>query len=800
MMKINMMNVLQSSGNISKFGAVLRTFSCLVFWTFLVAHAAPVGAAERIVLGNKAVTALVSSDDPHFASTFPALQVKAAEAGVVRVIVGVRAAFAPEGELAESEKIKQRKDIAYAQDAVLSNMPSLASRYHTVKLFDIIPFIAMEVNGAELDALSRMPEVTLIEEDRLAKATLAQSVPLIGGVSGAFGGYTGSGQTVAILDTGVDKTHPALSGRVVSEACYSTNATYSDVQVNSICPGGAAESTVSGAALPYSSGVCPAGECDHGTHVAGIAASSEGVARGAQLIAVQVFSRIDDLTADKSVCGGVSTCVMSFTSDQLLGLERVNALRTTYNISSVNMSLGGGRYYNQSTCDAANPSLKAIIDTLRSNGIATVISSGNSGYIDSTGSPGCISSAVSVGATWDASGYTNDCDGNNLGLSSVDEIACYSNSASFLNLLAPGSLINSSIPSGGYANYQGTSMAAPHVAGAWAVLKQKTPTASVDQVLAALNATGVPIIDPRNGITKPRIKLDSAVSYLGNGTTYTLSVSKTGDGTITSSPAGINCGSACSYSFNSSSTVILTATPGAGFKLISWGGACSGSASTCSVTMSAAQTVTATFGVVQTVSLLSLSNLSGATDQQQFYSFNVPAGASNLVVKISGGTGDADLYLRAGSAPTTANYDCRPWLIGNEETCTIPSPQAITYYVMLRGYSAYSGVTLTVSYDTSAISYAVSITKTGSGTGMVTSTPQGISCGADCTESYPSGTSVVLTATPSAGSKFIGWSGSCSGSGVCIISVNSAINVIARFDKSNTKLATEILMLLLLDN
>jgi serine protease len=77
----------------------------------------------------------------------------------------------------------------------------------------------------------------------------------------------------------------------------------------------------------------------------------------------------------------------------------------------------------------------------------------------------------------------------------------------------------------------------------------------------------------------------------------------------------------------------------------------------------------------------------------------VPAGATNLRFTIAGGSGDADMYVRFGSAPTTSAYDCRPYLNGNNETCNIATAQAGTYHVMLRGYSAYSGVTLTGSYS-----------------------------------------------------------------------------------------------------
>ncbi|MCB1054384.1 MAG: M4 family metallopeptidase [Acidobacteria bacterium] len=95
-----------------------------------------------------------------------------------------------------------------------------------------------------------------------------------------------------------------------------------------------------------------------------------------------------------------------------------------------------------------------------------------------------------------------------------------------------------------------------------------------------------------------------------------------------------------------------------------------------------------------------VTGISGSSGSETFFSIAVPSGASNLVISISGGSGDADLYTRFGSQPTTGSYLCRPYLSGNNETCTVASPSTGTYYIMLRGYSAYSGVTLVASYTT----------------------------------------------------------------------------------------------------
>jgi xanthomonalisin len=92
------------------------------------------------------------------------------------------------------------------------------------------------------------------------------------------------------------------------------------------------------------------------------------------------------------------------------------------------------------------------------------------------------------------------------------------------------------------------------------------------------------------------------------------------------------------------------------------------------------------------------TGLSAAKGAKLNYTVAIPAGAKNLKVSISGGTGDADLYLKAGSAPTTSSYDCRPYVTGNTESCSVASPQAGTYYVMLNAYATFSGVSLTASW------------------------------------------------------------------------------------------------------
>ena len=468
-------------------------------------------SAESIHPGH-GVVPLRKSSDPAITQSLNNLLQLANRNGTARIIVGLQTSFEPEGKLSKNGVALQRKNIADIQSRVLNKISSSKQYLPTTKLFTFIPFMALEASPSELKALISLNEVTSIEADRVAKASDAQSVAVTGASAawnlGYTGGGSGAGQTIAILDSGVDSTHPFLTGKVISEACYSSNNAADGA--TSVCPGGVTHSTAVGSAMPYA-GNCSPGSCDHGTVVAGIAAGTNatfsGIAKDATLIAIQVFSRFDSVAN----CGSTTPCALTYTSDQILALQQVYALSSTYHIAAVNMSLGAGQYFNQSTCDASNASIKAIIDTLRSVNIPTITASGNDGYTSSMAAPACLSSAISVGATFDLASYNNNCAGNNLGISSVDAILCESDSAAFLNLLAPGAEITSSIPGGAYQAWYGTSMAAPQVAGAWAILKQKNTNLTIVAGLNALSSTGVPITDPRNNIVIPRIQIDKAL-------------------------------------------------------------------------------------------------------------------------------------------------------------------------------------------------------------------------------------------------------------------------------------------------
>jgi subtilisin family serine protease len=463
-------------------------------------------------------------EPPARTAAFDALTARLTGGGTLPVIVQLRAPFEPEGDLPDVVAVAdQRAGIARAQDVVARALAG--SNASHLRRYRYLPFLAVRVDAAALDTLRRSPWVESVVEDVPEPVALAESTALVGAatpVTGAWAqGFTGAGQTIAILDTGVDGAHPFLAGKVLAEACFSNGPGFDE----SVCPNGAATMIGPGAARPCNVNAAdPLQQCDHGTHVAGIAAGKayagqpggpfSGVAPDATIIAVQVFTR-----GSFSFCGTSIPCYATYPSDQVAALEYIYSLRNAYNVAVVNLSLGGGRFYTQAECDSAQSATgrKAAIDLLRAAGIATVAASGNNGYVDSLNAPACISSAVSVGSVGDGSGAA-----------AADVVSFFSNSASFLGLLAPGQWINSSVPSGGFANYQGTSMATPHVAGAWAVLKQAKPAATVNEIFNVLQATGQPVTDSRPGAgsrVKPRLQLNTALNAFVPPVRFSASVS-----------------------------------------------------------------------------------------------------------------------------------------------------------------------------------------------------------------------------------------------------------------------------------
>lgn len=273
---------------------------------------------------------------------------------------------------------------------------------------------------------------------------------------------------MAILDSGIDRDHPDLADALVAEQCFCYNPN------GDCCPNGQSYQTGTGSAED---------DHGHGTHVAGILASngkvsSVGVAPDTNITMVKM---LDENNAFYS------------SSDIVNALDWLNVNRP--NLDAVNMSLYTNATFS-GICDSTYTWTQAMylaVQNLVNKGVFVVAIAGNNGLANTTTAPGCLSNVVSVGAT-----------------DSSDVAASFSNSHSTVNYFAPGVNILSDAIGGGTAIKSGTSMAAPHVAGAGILLRQAKPTLSRAGIIQALTQTGVSVTD-WNNITHPRIDTYRAV-------------------------------------------------------------------------------------------------------------------------------------------------------------------------------------------------------------------------------------------------------------------------------------------------
>lgn len=257
-------------------------------------------------------------------------------------------------------------------------------------------------------------------------------------------------------------------------------------------------------------------------------------------------------------------------------------------------------------------------------------------------------------------------------------------------------------------------------------------------------------------------------------TVYSLTLSKQGSGTITSNPAAVNCGTTCLASFTSGATVTLQATPATGYTFSGWGGDadCLDGA----VTMSGNKSCTATFTANPVV----------------------PASYTLTVIPVGTVTAAGSGSGKIVSSPT--GLDC-----GTKCSATFSSGSVITLQATPTAGSTFTGwsgdmdcldgsVTMNASKSCAAsfklMSYNLTVSRTGTGVGTVTSSVGGINCGTSCGAEFAQGTVVKLTPAPASASVFSGWNGDadCSDGSVTINASKSCTAVFTRQIVSNVGL------------
>lgn len=474
-----------------------------------------------------------------------------------------------------------------------------------------------KLDRADAESLMRQiaadPNVEFVEVDKLNQVFWTPNDPSFsqqygfgtgpGGIraTAAWDVTRGAGAVVAVLDTGI-ASHSDLNANILPGYDF-----ISDAAVGGDGDGRDADPSDPGDFEgPYASSW-------HGTHVAGTVAAVTnngvgvaGTAPESKVVPVRVLGRGGGYDSD------IADAVI-WASGGTVGGVPANANPAEV----INLSLGGS-----GSCGSA---MQSAINGAVGRGTTLVIAAGNSNANVSGFSPANCSNVIAVGSN-----------------TSTGARSSFSNYGAGITISAPGSGILSTLNSGqttpgseSYASYDGTSMAAPHVAGVVALVQSvSNPARTPAEIKALLTSTA-------------RAFPSTPSQPLGAG--------------IVDAAAAVNAAAGGGGNPDPDPDP----DPGTG-------------------------------GLQNGVPV---TGISGAAGSAQTWTFTVPSGASNLVIAISGGSGDADLYVRRGSAPTTSSYDCRPYRTGNIESCSFATPQAGTYHVLVRGYTSFSGVTLRASHN-----------------------------------------------------------------------------------------------------
>ncbi|MBW3022743.1 S8 family serine peptidase [Candidatus Woesearchaeota archaeon] len=356
--------------------------------------------------------------------------------------------------------------------------------------------VVADITQEDLNELKNNPNVDKIifpEEYHLDADTSFELIKseLTNNLTANGQNINGAGQTVCVVDSGIDYTHADFG------SC--TNDTFL---------AGNCQKVIGGYDFANND-ADPMDDNSHGTWVSGIIAANgstfKGIAPEAKIAAVKVCDYAGTC-GGTAIVNGIDWCVNN--SDSL-------------NISVISMSLGRENS-NTGYCDAdINSYEKPYVDNAVSQGISVVVSSGNNQYVNRLGMPACLQNVTSVGATYHYAASSvsySQCTDTNV---DVDDVTCFSNTADILDVVAPGAHVNTTGYLGGYYLFSGTSAAAPHVSAAIALMRQyenltQNTQFSAQEIEDMLKKSGIKITDerPGSGLTFPRLDVFEAVNSI----------------------------------------------------------------------------------------------------------------------------------------------------------------------------------------------------------------------------------------------------------------------------------------------